>query len=181
MSSHVNLFIDINTRNDEEHSRTPSSSSHQPAQPEDDGPLVLLDHLHHQEQGEGEGDEDEEDRGESDHVGAEAGALAAVCSGRRERSLISCLVQQRSPDRERTVLTTLPRQERSHPWLRTDAGLVSPHRRLSTSPGTTVSRPGDTQIICLEIFDLFFTGLQGSRMRGGVTQRKNMNRLVLKV
>ena len=108
MAPHINLLIHVNTRNDEEHSWTPSSSRQQPTQPEDDGPLVLLDHLHHQEEGEGEGDEDEEDRGESDHVGAEAGALAAVCSGRRERSLVSCLVQQRSPDRERTVLTLLP-------------------------------------------------------------------------
>ena len=65
MAPHVNLLIHVNTRNDEEHSRTPSSSCQQPTQPEDDGPLVLLDHLDHEEEGEGEGGDDEEEREES--------------------------------------------------------------------------------------------------------------------
>ena len=42
MAPHVNLLVDINTGNDEEDSRTPGSSCQEPAQPEDDGPLVLL-------------------------------------------------------------------------------------------------------------------------------------------
>ena len=61
----INLFIDINTGDDKEDPRTPSSSRQQPTQPEDDGPLVLLDHLHHEEEGEGEGDQDEEERAKS--------------------------------------------------------------------------------------------------------------------
>ena len=65
LTPHINLLVDINTRNDEEHPRTPSSSRQQPTQPEDDGPLVLLDHLHHEEEGEGEGDQDEEERAKS--------------------------------------------------------------------------------------------------------------------
>ena len=58
---HVDLLISVHTGDDEENPRAPGSSSQQPAQPEDDGPLVLLDHLHHEHQGEGEGDEDEEE------------------------------------------------------------------------------------------------------------------------
>ena len=65
MAPHVNLLVDINTGNDEEDPRTPGSSCQEPAQPEDDGPLVLLDHLHHEEEGEGEGDQDEEEGAES--------------------------------------------------------------------------------------------------------------------
>ena len=41
-SSHVNLLINIHTGDDEEHPGTPGSPRQQPAQPEDDGPLVLL-------------------------------------------------------------------------------------------------------------------------------------------
>ena len=60
MGSHVDLLVDINTGDDEEDPGPPGSSCQQPTQPEDDGSLVLLDHLHHEHQGEGEGDEDEE-------------------------------------------------------------------------------------------------------------------------
>ena len=60
LGSHVDLLVDINTGDDEEHPGPPGSSCQQPAQPEDDGPLVLLDHLHHEHQGEWEADEDEE-------------------------------------------------------------------------------------------------------------------------
>ena len=60
MGSHVDLLVDINTGDDEEDPGPPGSSCQQPTQSEDDGSLVLLDHLHHEHQGEGEGDEDEE-------------------------------------------------------------------------------------------------------------------------
>ena len=56
---HVYFNIGVHTGDDEEHSRAPGSSCQQPAQSEDDGSLVLLDHLHHEEEGEGEGDHDE--------------------------------------------------------------------------------------------------------------------------
>ena len=40
---HVDLNVGVNTGDDEEDPRAPRSSRQQPAQPEDDGPLVLLD------------------------------------------------------------------------------------------------------------------------------------------
>ena len=49
------------------------------ASPEDDGPLVLLHHLHHEEQGDGERDHDEEQRADGHDEGADAGTLLANC------------------------------------------------------------------------------------------------------
>ena len=43
MSPHVHLLVRVHTGEDEENPRAPRSSRQQPAQPEDDGPLVLLD------------------------------------------------------------------------------------------------------------------------------------------
>ena len=43
MGPHVDLLVSVHTGQDEEDSRPPSSSYQQPAQPEDDGPLVLLE------------------------------------------------------------------------------------------------------------------------------------------
>ena len=63
--SQINLLVDINTGDDEEDSRPPGSSCQQPAQSEDDGSLVLLDHLHHEQEGEREGDHDEQERSDS--------------------------------------------------------------------------------------------------------------------
>ena len=82
-SSHVNLLVDVNTRNDEEHSRTPSSSRQQPTQPEDDGPLVLLDHLDGEEEREGEGAENDEDGGDGDEEGAYSRTLLTSCGYKR--------------------------------------------------------------------------------------------------
>ena len=76
MASHINLLVDVHTRNDEEHSRTPSSSCQQPTQPEDDGPLVLLDHLDAPDEREGESDEDEEEGADGEEDSAEVGTLA---------------------------------------------------------------------------------------------------------
>ena len=42
---HVNLLVNIHTRNDKEHAGTPGPSSHKSAQAEYDGPLILLDNL----------------------------------------------------------------------------------------------------------------------------------------
>ena len=72
---HINLLIDIKTRNHKEDPRTPSSSLHQSAQPEDDGPLVLLDHLHDEEEREWHCGDDEEDRDNCQEVGEHAGTL----------------------------------------------------------------------------------------------------------
>ena len=63
---HVNLLVDVHTRDDEEHARPPGAARQQPAQPEDDGSLVLLDHLDGEEEGEGEGAEDDEDAGDGE-------------------------------------------------------------------------------------------------------------------
>ena len=67
-SSHVNFLVGVQTRNDEEDSRASSFPCQQPAQPEDDGPLVLLDHLHHEEEGEGEGGGEEDDGADGEDV-----------------------------------------------------------------------------------------------------------------
>ena len=42
---HVNLFIDVHTRNDKEHSRSPSPSGHQSTQSKNDSSFILLDNL----------------------------------------------------------------------------------------------------------------------------------------
>ena len=65
-SSHVNLLVDIDTGDDKEDPGAPGSTSQQPAQSEDDGPLVLLDHLDREEEGEGQGAEDDEDAGDGE-------------------------------------------------------------------------------------------------------------------
>ena len=117
LSSHIYLLVDIHTGDDEEHSRAPGSSCQQSAQSEDDGSLVLLDHLHHEEEGEGEGDEDDEDRDERDHVSAEAGALTTlqVLVQRTTSALLPPLpggalawlrLQQSFPQRDRALLRT---------------------------------------------------------------------------
>ena len=72
---HVDLLVCVDTGNDEEDPRTPSSSGEESAQPEDDGPLVLLDHLDGEEEGEGEGDHDEQERSDGHDEGADAGPL----------------------------------------------------------------------------------------------------------
>ena len=46
-SSHINLLEHIETRNDKEDPGSPGSTPHQPAQSEDDGPLVLLQGAHY--------------------------------------------------------------------------------------------------------------------------------------
>ena len=63
---HVDLLVGVDTGNDEEDSRPPGSSCQQSAQSEDDGSLVLLDHLDGEEEGEGEGAEDDEDAGDGE-------------------------------------------------------------------------------------------------------------------
>ena len=101
--SHINLLVHINTRDDEEHSRAPSASTDKPAEPEDDGPLVLLhscdercnsisgrsrqaphwtevylDHLDGVEEREGKGGEDYQDGAQGEQQGADPRRLLAV-------------------------------------------------------------------------------------------------------
>ena len=59
VSPHVHLLVGVHAGKDEEDSWAPGTSYQQPAQSEDDGPLVLLDHLHHEEEREWEEDENE--------------------------------------------------------------------------------------------------------------------------
>ena len=68
LSPQVDLLVHVNAGNDEEDSWTSSLASQHPAQPEDDGPLVLLDHLHHPEQGHGQGEADQEEGDEGQGV-----------------------------------------------------------------------------------------------------------------
>ena len=77
LSSHVNLLIDVHTGYDEEDPRPPGSPCQQPPQPEDDGPLVLLDHLHHEQEGEGEGDHYEQQRSNGHDEGTDTRTLLA--------------------------------------------------------------------------------------------------------
>ena len=85
LGSHIDLLVNIYAGDDEEDSRPPGSSSHQPAQSEDDGSLVLLDHLDSEEEGEGEGAEDDEDAGDGEKEGAETRTLLA--GGYKQRLL----------------------------------------------------------------------------------------------
>ena len=85
LCSHVNLLIDIHTGDDEEDPRPPGSSWQQPSQSEDDGSLVLLDHLDGEEEREGEGAEDDEDAGDGEKEGAETRTLLA--GGYKQRFL----------------------------------------------------------------------------------------------
>ena len=73
----VNLLIDVNAGDDEEHPGTSGFPSQHSAQSEDDRSLVLLDHLHHPAEGQGEGDADQEERDEGQHVRHKARSLLA--------------------------------------------------------------------------------------------------------
>ena len=84
MGSHIDLLVDIHTGDDEEDSRPPGSSCQQPTQSEDDGSLVLLDHLHHEHQGEREGDEDEEQGANCHDQSTDARPLLATCRDRSQ-------------------------------------------------------------------------------------------------
>ena len=77
LGSQVNLLIDVNAGDDEEHSGTAGFPSQHSAQSEDDCPLVLLDHLHHPAEGEGEGEADDEEGDEGQHVRHKAWSLLA--------------------------------------------------------------------------------------------------------
>ena len=72
LGSHVNLLILVNTRDDEEDPGTSGPAREEQTQPEDDGSLVLLDHLDDQAEGEGERGEDEEEGAEDQEVGTES-------------------------------------------------------------------------------------------------------------
>ena len=65
-SSHVNLLVDINAGDDKEDPGAAGPARQEAAQSEDDGSLVLLDHLDGGGQGEGEGEQDQQEREESD-------------------------------------------------------------------------------------------------------------------
>ena len=63
--SHVNLLVHVNTRDDEEYPGAPGPPRQEAAESEDDGSLVLLDHLHRGHQGAGEGQQDQQEGEES--------------------------------------------------------------------------------------------------------------------
>ena len=66
----VHLLVDIHTGDDKEDPRAPGTARQKTTQPEDDGPLVLLDHLHHEEEGEWQEDENEKTGETSKQSGA---------------------------------------------------------------------------------------------------------------
>ena len=75
LRSHIDLLVDIHTGDDKEDPGPPGSSGQQPAQSEDDGSLVLLDHFDSVEEGEREGGDDEKEGDNGHEVTAEAGPL----------------------------------------------------------------------------------------------------------
>ena len=84
LTSHVDLLVNIHTGDDKEDPRPPGSSCQQPAQSEDDGSLVLLDHLDHEHQGEREGDEDEEQRSNRHDQGTDTRPFLTTCRDRSQ-------------------------------------------------------------------------------------------------
>ena len=74
------LYQDKNP-NCEDHPPVPGAALVEPAQPEDDGPLELLDDLHHQDEGEGEGDQHQHQRDEGEQPGADHGAASLAVWG----------------------------------------------------------------------------------------------------
>ena len=83
MGSHIDLLVDIHTGDDEEDSRPPGSSCQQPAKSEDDGSLVLLDHLHHEYEAEGEGGDYQHQREYGESQGTDPRSLLTGCGGRQ--------------------------------------------------------------------------------------------------
>ena len=75
LTPHVNLLVNIHTGDDEEDPRPPGSARQETAQSEDDGSLVLLDHLDGGGEGAGEGDQDEQDGEESYQEGTDICSL----------------------------------------------------------------------------------------------------------
>ena len=73
----VHLLVDIHTGDDKEDPRAPGTARQKTTQPEDDGPLVLLDHLDGVEQGEGQRGHDQDERDDSEQEAAQPGALLA--------------------------------------------------------------------------------------------------------
>ena len=71
------LPVIIYAGQDEEEAWARGPTLFEPAQPEYDGSLVLLDHFDTVTQGEGQRDEDQHPGGEGQQVAAEAGARAA--------------------------------------------------------------------------------------------------------
>ena len=91
---HVDLFKDVNTRDDKEDSGTASSSGEQPTKSEDHRSLIFLrsvslytrfilasdsylNNLDDDIEGEGEGGEDEKEGADREEKGADAGTLLA--------------------------------------------------------------------------------------------------------
>ena len=71
----VDLLVLINAGDDKEDPGPPGSARQQSAQSEDDGSLVLLDHLDGGGQRAGQGEEDQQDGEESHQEGTDIGSL----------------------------------------------------------------------------------------------------------
>ena len=82
MAPHVDLLVHVHAGDDKEDSRAPGPSCQQPAQSEDDGPLVLLDHLHHEDQTERKRRHDQHQGEYGEGQGADTGTLLTGCNGK---------------------------------------------------------------------------------------------------
>ena len=71
----VDLLVSVNAGHDEEQAGPLGSPGSEAAQPEDDRPLVLLDHLDAHTEGHRDGDQEEEEGEGGDDVSTQAGLI----------------------------------------------------------------------------------------------------------
>ena len=76
----IDLLVSINARHHEEEAGTLGASGSQPAQPEDDRPLVFLDHLDAHTEGHRDGDQEEEEGECCDDMSTQACLVLSSCN-----------------------------------------------------------------------------------------------------
>ena len=74
----IDLLVSINARHHEEEAGTLGAPGSQSAQPEDDRPLVLLDHLDTHTERHRDGDQEEEEGEGCDDVSTQAGLVLSA-------------------------------------------------------------------------------------------------------
>ena len=74
----VDLLVSVNAGHDEEQAGSLRSPGPQPSQPEDDRPLVLLDHLDTHTERHRDGDQEEEEGEGCDDVSTQAGLVLSA-------------------------------------------------------------------------------------------------------
>ena len=85
----IDLLVSINARHHEEQAGTLGAPSSQSAQPEDDRPLVLLDHLDAHAEGHRDGDQEQEEGECCDDMSTQASLILSACNNRELIALVS--------------------------------------------------------------------------------------------